>query len=129
MKYDPERHVDPAAWDAADEAERMNAVVQYHQRKKIRMPSLQAHAAIHTAVENQIAMGDSFPAKATLARLMREGLDRHDAVHALGSVVSGEIYRMLKEKTPCDRAEYALKLERLTAESWRKQFEDFEAED
>src|SRR5262249_48154813 len=94
----------------------------YHRRKKIQMPDQEVHAALHTLVENQIAMGDAFPAKAALARLISEGLDRHEAVHALATVATDEIFNGLKNKKPSDPAEYALKIERLTAESWRKQF-------
>ena len=39
-------------------------------------------------VENQVALGDAFAARAVLLRLMAEGLDRHEAIHAIGSVLS-----------------------------------------
>ena len=126
MEYDPLRKVDPEAWNAIDESERLAAVVRYHKRKRIRMPNVNVHAAIHTAVENQIAEGDAFPAKAALARLMNEGLDRHEAVHAIGSVVAGEIFRVIKEKMPSDQDDFKRRIEQLTAESWRKQFSDSE---
>jgi hypothetical protein len=45
-------------------------------------------ATVHVIVENQVALGDAFPAKAVLIRLMNEGLDRHEAIHAIGSVLS-----------------------------------------
>jgi hypothetical protein len=51
--------------------------------------SIRAHAANHVIVENQLAMGDATVVPATLARLMQEGLDRHDAIHAIGSVLVG----------------------------------------
>ena len=120
MQYDPERDIDAETWQAADEAARIEAVLRYHRREKIRLPNARMHAVIHMVVENQIAEGDAFPAKATLARLRNEGLDRHQAVHALGSVAAEEMFRALKDRTPSDRAEYALKLEKLTAESWRR---------
>jgi hypothetical protein len=41
-------------------------------------------------------MGDATAAPATLDRLMREGLDRHDAVHAIGSVLIGIVFDTLK---------------------------------
>jgi len=47
------------------------------------------HGVAHVIVENQIAAGDSTVEPVTLARLMREGLDRHDAIHAIGSVLMG----------------------------------------
>jgi hypothetical protein len=50
---------------------------------------------------------------------MAEGLDRHDAVHAIGSVVAKQMYTMLKERRLHDAAQYAAQLDELTAESWR----------
>jgi hypothetical protein len=55
---------------------------------------------------------------------MGEGLDRHDAVHAVGSVVVGLMYDMLRVrgKDAGDiNAKYADELATLTAESWRAQ--------
>jgi len=49
--------------------------------------SARAHAATHGIVENQAAMGHATVVPTTLDRLMRDGLDRHDAVHAIGSVL------------------------------------------
>ena len=52
---------------------------------------------------------------------MDEGLDRHDAVHAIGSVLASEVYDSLK--APADRtdpnAAYDSELRELTAASWR----------
>jgi hypothetical protein len=75
-------------------------------------------------VENQLALGDKFPASSVLARLMSEGLDRHEAVHALGSVLTGQIFNALKGKSVGTdlNAEYVEKLNRLTVQSWRRQF-------
>lgn len=36
----------------------------------------------------------------TLERLLHEGLDRHDAVHAIGSVLSAHMYHIMKEQDP-----------------------------
>jgi hypothetical protein len=128
MKYDPHVDMDAAVWQALDEGVRMEAVIRYHRRKGIRLPNAQMHAVIHTVVENQIAEGDTLPTRATLVRLMKEGLDRHEAVHAIGSVVAADIFRILKEKTPHDPVAYAFKLARLTPESWRKQSQPPEAD-
>ena len=58
---------------------------------------------------------------ATLARLRREGLDRHDAVHAIGSVLSGRMFELMKHGAKKDQDVneiYHRQLEELTAESW-----------
>ena len=78
------------------------------------------HAVIHAAVENQVAMGDQQTVSAVLEQLMREGLDRHEAVHCIGSVVAGQIHRALKHKTVGTDEEYREELSRLTAKSWKK---------
>lgn len=121
MKYDPLSAVDPETWLALDEYERTNLVEEYHRRKRIRLPNVTVHALFHVIVENQVAMGDAYPYRATLERLMNEGLDRHEAVHALSSVLAGEFYHVLKrEKVGHDlRTDYEEGLKKLTAESWR----------
>jgi len=56
------------------------------------------HGVAHVIVENQVAAGDSTVVPVTLARLMREGLDRHDAIHAIGSVLMGIVFDVITEK-------------------------------
>ena len=73
-------------------------------------------------VENQIALGSAFPAKAALVRLMKEGLDRHEAVHALGSIAAEKLRRAPHGKVPVNPVEYEMEIERLTAASRREKF-------
>jgi HD superfamily phosphodiesterase len=123
LQYDPNEHINSDAWLALDESERIQLVRRYHRRQRIRLPNETIHAAVHVIVENQVALGDAFPAKAALLRLMKEGLDRHEAIHAIGSVLSEEIFVAISEqKAGSDlNADYMEKLKSLTAESWRKQ--------
>ncbi len=90
------------------------------------MPSLQMHAMFHVVVENQIALGDDIPARKTLARLMREGLSRHDAVHAMASVLSSHMFNLIKHgpTSKDSNADYYRKLEKLTAEGWLNSSDD-----
>jgi hypothetical protein len=60
------------------------------------MPNSSLHAAIHVVVENQVALGGEIPVQETLARLMGEGLSRHEAVHAVGSVLAGILFDLSK---------------------------------
>jgi hypothetical protein len=73
-------------------------------------------------VENQIAEGDALPTRRTLERLMGEGLDRHDAVHAIGMVLMCHLSDLMKagqvEGDP--NLKYFAELEQLTAEAWRR---------
>jgi hypothetical protein len=123
FRYDPHEHIISDAWLALDESERMQLVKRYHRRQRIRLPNEIIHAAIHVIVENQVALGDEFPAKAVLHRLIKEGLDRHEAIHAIGSVLSEEFFVVMSglEAGGDLNADYIEKLESLSAEAWRKQ--------
>jgi hypothetical protein len=123
LQYDPNRHIDPDAWLEFDESERIEAVKEYHRQAKVRLPNATLHATTHVIVENQVALGDAYPVQSVLFRLMEEGLSRHDALHAIGLVLAERLYAGLKQEgEPADlNAEYVEKLNRLTAESWRKQ--------
>jgi hypothetical protein len=100
-------------------------------KKHIRLPNARLHAVIHVVVENQVALGDELPVRGTLLRLLREGLSRHDAVHAVGTVLARHLFDLLKNK-PQDidlNARYYRQLEHLTAEGWLNSFNEAEQED
>jgi hypothetical protein len=123
LRYDPYKHIDSDAWFALDEAERTWQVVRYHKQQKILRPNETMHAAIHVIVENQVALGDAFPAKGALFRLTSQGLDRHEAIHAIGSVLSKTLFTAMNEQSVDGdlNEDYVEKLKTLSAESWRKQ--------
>jgi uncharacterized protein len=83
-RYDPLKAPNPKEWLLLDEQERLDLVQDYHRRARIALPNEKAHAVAHAIVENQIALGDELNVERTLRRLMAEGLDRHDAIHAIG---------------------------------------------
>jgi len=60
------------------------------------------HAAVHTAVENQLAAGSPPETAEALEALMKAGYSRHEAIHFIGAVVTDEIYNVLKENRPAD---------------------------
>lgn len=126
--YDPFVEPIPDQWLALNEQERIDAVLGYHRRAGIRHPREKLHAVIHAIVENQIADAE-LPVQRTAQRLMSEGLDRHEAVHAIGSVLIGYLNDLMREiKLDGDDAkpdhdpndEYFAELEALTAEGWRR---------
>ncbi len=119
QEYDPKKTPNPKEWLALDEWERTNLIVDYHDSADVELPNPQLHAICHSIVENQIAMGEKVPAR-TLRRLMKEGLDRHEAIHAVGSVLVEQIYNtMTGSSSSVDINErYVRKLESLTAEGW-----------
>jgi hypothetical protein len=127
MHYDPDVAPDPSRWQEIGEDERILLVEAYHRRAGIELPNMTVHASVHAIVENQVAMGDKLPVRRKIEQLMGEGLDRHEAVHAVASVVAARIHRTLNGGEP-DNAAYDEDVERLTAESWRRDFGP-EAED
>jgi hypothetical protein len=123
VRYDPSVGPDPTAWLALGEAEQLEIVLRDHEREEAAAGSAQMHAVIHTAVETQLAQGHAC-ATAALSRLAAAGLDRHEAVHAVGRVLGNHIYRTLKGGKEFDAAAYDRELNQLTAESWRMMAED-----
>ena len=127
---DPDAPLSEAEWLETDEGERIELVAAYHRRKKIRMPNVQLHAVIHVIVENQLALGVAVVV-AALARLQAEGLDRHDALHAIGSVLAVDLYELMQENADTTDAHrrYLQKLEQLTIEKWRADFGEADGDD
>jgi hypothetical protein len=122
--YDPLVEPDPDEWLAADEQERIDAVKYYHRHARSEAERSTLHAVIHAVVEGQIALGDELPVQRTLLRLMDEGLDRHEAIHAVGSVLAGHLNELMREAKAGRNPEgdinvpYFAELERLTAKDW-----------
>lgn len=121
--YDPERAPDPGSWLESDERERIVLVEAWHRAARINLPNVAVHAALHTVVENQIAMNLE-PVVRAMHRLTKEGLTRHDAVHAIGSVVATHLFDMLTmgqgDNADASQARYFAAVERLTATSWHQ---------
>jgi hypothetical protein len=120
--YDPLVAPDPAAWLGLDEPIRIMLAERAHRGVDVGEADPRVHASFHVIVENQIALGDETPARAALDRLQRAGLDRHDAVHAIASVLVEHYSEFVRrgESGPKAVAAYFAALERLTAESWHR---------
>jgi hypothetical protein len=118
--YDADRAPAAAEWLETDEAERMELVSAYHRREQIQVPNAQLHAVIHVIVENQLALGEGVVVNA-LARLQADALSRHDALHAIGSVLAVDLYQLMRESTDTGEiySRYLERLDKLTAAQWR----------
>jgi hypothetical protein len=120
--YDPRKPPDPEEWLSLDEHERIQAVESFHRRARVRLPNAKVHAVIHAVVENQIALGDETPVERTVQRLMSEGLDRHDSIHAVGSVLIHHVADLFGQPVPEPGANpirpYYTALDQLTAKNW-----------
>lgn len=120
--YDPDIPPNASQWLAADEGVRLVLVTNYHQGMDLPESRLRLHAAIHVVVENQIALGEEAVIDA-MTRLQAEGLSRHDAVHAIGMVVSEHLFEILRtdsDDTVKKTTPYLDRLKQLTADAWRK---------
>jgi hypothetical protein len=126
-RYDPETAPVSEDWLGLDEAKRLILVEDYHRDARIPLPkrARKMHASMHVVVENQVASKDE-PVVRALDRLLKEGLSRHDAVHAIGALVAEEVYDLLKQEEPAEtvRARYYAAIETLTAATWRARNDD-----
>ena len=120
-KYDPNQEPNAARWLALDELDRIGLVSEYHRRAGESYPGVRAHAAAHAVVETQLAEGVP-PVRSALGRLISGGLDRHEAIHAIASVLMGQVWALANKPSaagdPNDR--YLTALDALTVESWRR---------
>ena len=121
--YDPQHAPDPTQWLALGEDDRVALVRTWHEADATTAPpdSPAAHAAMHAVVENQLAT-DHAPTVQAMARLLAEGLSRHEAVHAIGAVLIAQIWRALRDPdhagdlaATCDA-----QIAQLSAEAWRQ---------
>jgi hypothetical protein len=99
----------------------MEFVSQYHRSIGEELPEFERnlmHAAMHVVVENQLAL-EVLPVSHALERLLGEGLDRHDAAHAIASVLAGRVHDVIASGAGDINERYAEELHHLTAKSWR----------
>ena len=58
-------------------------------------------------------------------RLKKQGLDRHDSIHAIAWILSQHLFEQMKTESPDTKdvvnARYIAAVERLNAEDWRNQ--------
>ena len=125
--YDPETAPNPEEWLKLDERERIQLAERCHRKARVKIPSVEAHAIFHAIVENQIAEGHA-PVARAMQRLAREGLSRHEALHAIGSLVADYIYDVMNtnDRSLADTAQarYDAAVERITVKEWRRKYEE-----
>lgn len=125
MRYEANEQPHSQIWLELDESERIDAVRDYHRRTRVKLENPELHAIAHVVVENQVALGEATSVPATLDRLMDEGLDRHEAIHATASILMSIVSDVAREADE-DRdinAKYGHELAKLTAAGWRSQAE------
>lgn len=124
------RDIDPTDWLALDEDEQVSLVTEFHEAIEADLPDVMTHALFHVVIENQVALGDEIPVAAKLSQLRAEGLDRHDAIHALASVLAKHFFEGLGGTEPArGNEDYYADIETLTAKSWLRTVPDDPADD
>ena len=122
IDYDAEKPPNPEDWLREDPDVLSLAIEKYHEEQGIDPGEggMILHALMHEIVENQIA--EDIPSvRSAIERLIRQGLSRHDSIHAVASVLSEDIFRSLKgEIEAFDITKYRMRLEKLTAKKWKK---------
>ncbi len=122
--YDPNQSPTGPEWLNTPKTERVRCVATFHMVNRLNSGSQKAHAAMHVIVENQIATGYGPTVKA-MARLQQGGLSRHEALHAIGSVIAKQMYGVLPSTAdnsprPDPQTQLNAAIEALQAEDWLK---------
>ncbi len=119
--YNPIESIDPEQWQTLEESDRLDLIIEFHREAGIKVPDMDTHATLHCVIENQVALGEELPIAATLQRLRDEGLDRHDAIHAIASVLANHLYDLVHSDDMSRTHEVFLaEVAALTAEQWRR---------
>jgi hypothetical protein len=124
MDYDASQAPDAETWLEADEDDRIEAVLEYHDGldDHPEAGSMQAHARMHAIVETQIASGEPAATGEKLDELTDAGVDRHAALHAIAGPVSHVVYGVAgADESADDREVMARKVAEVTVEDGREQ--------
>jgi Domain of unknown function (DUF1841) len=121
--YNPELAPDPGAWLCIPEDQRLRSVTMFHMVHREKSGNQKAHAALHVAVENQIATGFG-PTVRAMTRLQSEGLSRHDSIHAIATVIAEHLYAQMqaqdKQEASAFQSGVNQDIEELSASVWRE---------
>lgn len=103
-------------WLESSEYDRIDAVRKYHENSDEdefeEGNALSIHSMLHVIVENQLAMGIELNPE-TIEKLTQQGLDRHEAIYAIGAIISDDIFYIVRgDKTEFSPTEYQKKLEK-----------------
>lgn len=127
-KYNPLKAPKPKEWLAMDEEKRIALIEDYHIKARIPLESVKAHAAFHAIIENQAAMGVQTPVKVAIKRLMVQGADRHEAIHAVVNVFVKHFWDVMKTDKYADgesmNQAYYADVRNLTLQQYYDEFEE-----
>lgn len=121
-RYDPTIEPKTGDWLNLSETVQNDLVRAYHEKahEPLTQEALSIHTVLHVVVENQIALKTEAVSE-TVDRLTRQGLERHEAIHAVAAVLSKDIVEIMHDgQASFSAAAYRRRLEKLTAKRWRK---------
>lgn len=97
VEYNADTPPDPDTWLAADEDERNQAVIDYHESLDDHPAagSMRAHALLQQMVETQIANQSPRITGEKMEELQEAGVDRHAALHAIMRPLAHVVYGTL----------------------------------
>lgn len=76
---------------------------------------------MHVVIENQNTLGGKTPVAATIGRLLNEGLDRHNAIHAIASILVNFMFERMQSEASDRRNDLCYgELKQLTADKWNR---------
>lgn len=120
--YDPNTAPDAVQWLSLDEGERMRSVEAAHRKLSLGDPKRdRLHAIVHLVVENQLAGNNPAAVAATVERFRAAGVSRHEAVHAVGSVMAQFMFGAMSKEESFDESRYVVQLAGLDPVAWRAQ--------
>lgn len=119
-EYNASKIPNPEKWLALDELTRLELVTEFVNKyeKHIEEQARRIHASLHVIVENQLAM-KSEPTPETYSRLIKQGLNRHEVIHAIGAVISEDMFNIMQGDKE-QGLKYQERLKKLTAKKWKK---------
>ena len=95
---------------------------EVHDAKGVMSPAL--HITMHEIVTNQLWADDPPEMWQAAQRLTSAGYERHEVVHMLSSVVSGQVWEAMANKAPYDIQRVRLELAALP-EGWEAQRDEW----
>jgi hypothetical protein len=118
-EYTPGAGKTDDSWLSVDEDGRIEIIERYHDEHDDHppAPNPRQHALYHNVIESQIAEDERVAD--VYDHLVDEGVSRHNAIHAMGSVVQKYIKRAMKEGEPIDEEAYRSELEALDPDEWK----------
>ena len=119
--YNPSIPPKSDVWLELDEQNRLDLINDFveNYEQDIEKEARDIHAAIHMIIENQLALRVELTTE-TYNRLKRQELDRHQIIHAIGAVISEDIFELMNGNKENPFEGQKLRLKKLTAKRWKK---------